>query len=68
MKSISLIFPHQLFKQNPLFSNKEKTKFYLIEDDLYFNQYPFHKQKLLLHRASMHYYQDFLEEKGCEVI
>ncbi len=35
----------------------------MVEDELYFGQYPFHKQKLLLHRASMHYYQDFLEKK-----
>ncbi|PIY08215.1 MAG: cryptochrome/photolyase family protein [Flexibacter sp. CG_4_10_14_3_um_filter_32_15] len=70
MKSINLIFPHQLFKENLLLlneNNNEKRSVFLIEDDLYFGQYPFHKQKLLLHRASMHYYQSFLEKKGYEV-
>ncbi|WP_338767322.1 cryptochrome/photolyase family protein [Bernardetia sp. ABR2-2B] len=66
MKSISLVFPHQLFKENPALFDKE-NKVYLIEDDLYFGQYPFHKQKLLLHRASMHYYNGFLEKKGYTV-
>lgn len=68
MKSINLIFPHQLFKENPLLSNEnEQRSIFLLEEDLYFGQYPFHKQKLLLHRASMYYYQYFLEEKGYEV-
>lgn len=70
MKSINLIFPHQLFKENPLLpneNNNEKRPVFLVEDDLYFGQYPFHKQKLLLHRASMRYYAHFLEEKGYKV-
>ncbi len=67
MNRINLVFPHQLFKENPLLSENEKYPIFLIEDDLYFNQYPFHKQKLLLHRASMRYYQSFLEKKGYEV-
>ncbi len=37
---------------------------YLIEEELYFNQYSFHQKKLVLHRASMRYYKDLLEKKG----
>ena len=37
------------------------------EDDLFFNHYRFHLQKLWLHRASLQQYQQFLEKKGFEV-
>ena len=33
---------------------------YLIEDETFFTKYPFHKQKLILHRASMKSYYDYL--------
>ncbi len=51
-----LIFPNQLFSSHPGFAH-EPAKVYVTEDPLYFGdaQYPvqFHKQKLVLHRASM---------------
>ena len=50
-KASQLIFPHQLFKESPLFSNKAPV--YLVEEFLFFKQYPFHKQKIAFHRASM---------------
>lgn len=65
MKAINLIFPNQLFKENPLFENGHT--FYLIEEFLFFKQYPFHKQKIAFHRATMKFYLDFLQDKGCEV-
>jgi deoxyribodipyrimidine photolyase-related protein len=58
---IGLLFPHQVFKDNPLIDHCDVI--YLIEDDLYFSQYHFHKQKLVLHRASMKYYADMLGNK-----
>jgi deoxyribodipyrimidine photolyase-related protein len=61
MKKIGLVFPHQLYKNSTLVEECEKI--YLIEDDLYFNQYKFHKQKLVLHRASMKYYADYISDK-----
>jgi len=62
---ITLIFPHQLYAQHPAV---EKGRIvYLVEDPLYFSQYPFNKQKLVLHRASMKYYQQHLEKKGYTV-
>ncbi len=67
IKSTSLIFPHQLFKQSPLFSTK--STIYLIEEYLFFKQYPFHKQKIAFHRATMKRYAHFLEkEKLLKVI
>ncbi|MFX5793979.1 cryptochrome/photolyase family protein, partial [Acinetobacter baumannii] len=35
----------------------------MVEETLYFNQYHFHPQKLILHRASMQYYKAWLLEK-----
>lgn len=62
MKTVNIIFPHQLFKENPLFN--EEGDFYIIEEPLYFNYFKFHVQKLILHRASMKYYFDFLLKKN----
>ena len=59
-KKVSLIFPHQLFADTSLW----QEKCYLIEEDLYFTQFPFHKQKLVLHRASMKAYEQTLIDAG----
>lgn len=64
-KSIFIIFPHQLFKDISLL--KQVDEVYLVEEYLFFNQYKFHKQKLVLHRASMKYYEDFLQQKNIKV-
>jgi deoxyribodipyrimidine photolyase-related protein len=65
MASVFLIFPHQLFKDISLL--KEVECVYLIEEYLYFSQYKFHKQKLVLHRASMKYYENYLQKHGINV-
>ncbi len=65
MKQINLIFPHQLFEESPLFANHYPV--WLVESYLFFNQYAFHKQKLLFHRASMRYYADYLRKRGYAV-
>ncbi|MFN3841122.1 MAG: cryptochrome/photolyase family protein [Cyclobacteriaceae bacterium] len=62
---VSLIFPHQLFQENPAL--KKGRKVILIEEDLFFTHYPYHKQKLVLHRASMKNYEKRLEKKGFPV-
>jgi deoxyribodipyrimidine photolyase-related protein len=69
-ESATLIFPHQLFKNNPaLFKGR---KVFLIEEQLFFGDFKytlyFHKKKLVLHRASMKYYHDFLKKQGYDVI
>jgi deoxyribodipyrimidine photolyase-related protein len=63
--SVTLIFPHQLFEDHPAI--KKQRKVYLVEEELYFNQYNFHKKKLVLHRASMKYYAGFLAKKGVDI-
>ena len=62
---INIIFPHQLFEESPL--PLQQAKVILIEEELFFNQYNFHKQKLAFHRASMKFYERFLKEKGHDV-
>ena len=64
-KAINLIFPHQLFAESPLLGNANEI--YLIEEYLFFRQYRFHKQKIAFHRASMKYYQQYMEAKGIVV-
>lgn len=65
MKTASVIFPHQLFKENNL-QNTNST-IYLVEEYLFFKQYNFHKQKIAFHRASMKFYEGYLCQKGLSV-
>ncbi|MEN9952083.1 MAG: hypothetical protein RLZZ520_351 [Bacteroidota bacterium] len=63
--TISLIFPHQLFHQHPAIKKGEPV--YLIEEELFFTQFKFHKQKIILHKASMSAYASRLREEGYTV-
>lgn len=65
MSAVSLVFPHQLFENNPALLINRCV--YLVEEYLFFQQYNFHKQKLAFHRASMKAYQSYLQSKGYEV-
>ena len=58
MNQINLVLPNQLFKNSPLFNNNFPC--YLVEEYLFFKQYPFHKQKIAFHRSTMKKYADFL--------
>ncbi|MEX2579859.1 MAG: cryptochrome/photolyase family protein [Verrucomicrobiales bacterium] len=65
--SISLVFPHQLFENHPAL-DKDRPVF-LIEDTLFFGDPHaapgrFHKQKIVLHRASMKWFADRLDGLG----
>jgi len=66
MSKVSVVFPHQLFEHNPLVN--DGGKIVLVEEYLFFKQYAFHKQKIVFHRASMKWYEQFLRAKGCEVV
>jgi deoxyribodipyrimidine photolyase-related protein len=61
----TIIFPHQLFKNHP--AVKAGLPVFLVEEDLFFKQYYFHKQKLVLHRASMKAYESFLRKEKIPV-
>lgn len=65
MNAVTLIFPHQLFVAHPALQKDRPV--WLIEEPLFFTQYPFHLQKIVLHRASMKAYAQALEQKGYQV-
>ena len=66
MAEAAVVFPHQLFLDNPCF--KRDRIIYLVEDQWFFrdpvNQIKFHQQKLVLHRASMQAFRECLESRG----
>ena len=59
-----IILPHQLFNYKHLDKTK---KIILWEHPQYFTKYKFNKKKLILHRASMKYYYDYLKKKDFKV-
>ena len=65
MAKASIVFPHQLYPSHPALHLD--TPVYLIEEDLFFTQYPFHQAKLVFHRASMRAYADQLKTDGFQV-
>lgn len=65
MSVASIVFPHQLYQNHPALALDRPV--YLVEEWLYFHQYRFHKQKLLLHRSTMRMYADYLQQQGYEV-
>lgn len=65
VNSAAIVFPHQIFEDISHF--KDCGKVFLIEEYLFFGQYPFHKQKLAFHRASMKFYEEYLKTKGFSV-
>lgn len=62
---VSLIFPNNILEFNPCITTNRKV--FIIEDLLYFTSLKFHKQKLVLHRATMRFYQEYLTKYGYDV-
>ncbi|MET0928435.1 MAG: cryptochrome/photolyase family protein, partial [Aeromicrobium sp.] len=62
---VRLVYPHQLFVEH--LDAPRGTVFVLVEDDLFFRQYRFHVQKLVLHRASMRRFAARLREASFDV-
>ncbi len=65
MQEAVLVFPHQLFKYHPAI--KQSRMVYLLEEWLFFRQYNFHQQKLILHRSGMKFYESYLKEQNYKV-
>ena len=65
MKTCTILFPHQLFWPNPALIKGQEVV--LIEESLFFSLYPFHQQKIVLHRASMRAYAELLRQHGYTV-
>jgi len=66
MSTTGILFPHQLFEQNSLVS--KCNIIYMVEEELFFKQYNFHKQKIVFHRASMKFYEGYLQSKNIQVV
>jgi deoxyribodipyrimidine photolyase-related protein len=60
----NLIFPNQLFKDFHLPRNADT---FLVEENLFFIHFTFHKQKIAFHRATMKFYEAYLIEKKIPV-
>lgn len=59
-----IIYPVHLFENITIINSINPDLIYIIEDDKYFNSFPFHKSKLTYHRASMKFYYDYLISHG----
>jgi deoxyribodipyrimidine photolyase-related protein len=59
---IFLIFPVHLFENIDLIKNINPDIIYLLEEDTYFNKFKFNKIKLCYHRATMKYYENYLNK------
>jgi len=62
MHEVLLVFPHQLFATPPVVPDCDNAL--LVEEPLFFTLLPFHRQKLLLQRAGLRYYQSHLQQLG----
>lgn len=59
-----ILYPHHLFEAlDPLRGHK----ILLVEESFFFTYYHFHVQKLILHRASMKFYESYLIKNGFDV-
>ena len=65
MKDVTLVYPHQLFRSQPALTREREVL--LLEDPHFFTRFPFHQQKLVLHRASLQFYHDHLRKQGFRV-
>jgi deoxyribodipyrimidine photolyase-related protein len=59
-----LVLPNQLFDIKYL---DKRYKYIIYEHPHYFKAYNYNKKKLLLHRATMQYYYDYLQSNGFDV-
>lgn len=56
-----IVLPHQLFEDIELLSTYDNI--FIVEDPVYFTRLPFHKLKLVFHRATLKYYYDYVRER-----
>lgn len=61
-----IILPNSLFEENSLINKNSKV--YILEHPVYFTLFKYHKLKLILHRATMKYYHEYIKKKyKCKV-
>ena len=64
--SAAIVYPHQLWEKNAAVTAAKIVV--LVEDPLFFKQYRFHAQKLVLHRASMTEFIERCKQMGQQVL
>ncbi len=62
MQEITIIYPHQLFLDQPAISKNRKI--FLVEHPHFFTNFQFHKQKLIYHRSTMKDYFHRIIDSG----
>jgi deoxyribodipyrimidine photolyase-related protein len=62
--NIFIIFPTQLYKSIDTIKNHDVL---LVEEEIYFTKYKFHKLKIAFHRATMKKYESYLLSKNIDV-
>lgn len=65
MTHAALIYPHQLFADHPALAGASQAV--MVGEPLLFTQYPFHRQKLILHRVTMKRYAVDLQTRKLKV-
>ena len=65
MTRAALIYPHQLFAEHPALAGVSRAV--LVEEPLLFTHYRFHRQKLVLHRATMKRFAAGLRKRQVKV-
>ena len=65
MSEATIIYPHQLFWPHPALIPGRPV--FLIEEPLFINEFPTHRQKALLHRLSLKTYTEKLTTAGYQV-
>ena len=65
MTQAAIIYPHQLFADHPALVDASQAV--LVEEPLLFNQYSFHRQKLIFHRATMMQFAAALRKRRIKV-
>lgn len=65
--TITIVYPHQLFRISQTSAIKPGRRIIIVEEPLFFTRLTFHKQKILLHRASLQAYKDYLQRNGYEI-
>ena len=65
MSHAALIFPHQLFADHPALAGVSRAV--MVEEPLLFTQQRYHRQKLILHRATMRQFAEDLRRRGLSV-
>ena len=58
---LHLIYPNSVFQDQSIYD--EADQIWLIEEPLFFRQFKFHQQKLVLHRSSLKHLEQMLLER-----